>query len=103
MSGESGEYLSLIGLVVKEYQNLQELNPEHPLLELITLRNPRGFVKTDEFFEIYHPDDVVSCDPILGPHANYYRDLNFAQGKDGEETLEKLFGIRRRFEKRKVS
>ncbi len=102
MLGVSEEYLHLIGLVIEEYKNLQKLDPEHPLLELVKLRNSRGFVKTDKFFEMYHLDDVVSYDPILGPHANYYRDLSSAQGKDGEEVLEKLCGVKSRFKKDKL-
>lgn len=96
------EYLHLIGLLIEEYKSLQRINPEHPLLELIELRNTRGFVKTDKFFERYHIGSTGNFDPVMGPHADYWIDLRHAQGKDGGIALDKIFGIKRNHKESQV-
>ena len=102
MLGVSEEYLHLIGLVIEEYKNLQKLDPEHPLLESIILKGQKGFIKTDNFSERYNSEDLGRFYHVMGLHANYYLDLNSAQGKDGEEVLEKLCGVKSRFKKDKL-
>ena len=103
MLGVSEEYLHLIGLVIEEYKNLQKLDPEHPLLESIILKGQKGFIKTDNFSERYNSEDLGRFYHVMGLHANYYLDLSCAQGKDGEEVLEKLFGIRRNHKEKRSS